>query len=99
MTQNGYSNFSFSIAINTYFRKNAESKDIAPSMAVGFTINHISAVILPVIGGLLWTINWRIPFLGGALLTLASLFFSQKVSDNRSDDELFTRQKAVASSL
>lgn len=90
--------FSFSIAINTYFRKNAEPKDIAPSMAVGFTINHISAVVLPVIGGLLWTINWRIPFLGGALLTLFSLFFAQKVKDYESPEgELVSRKLIVPS--
>ena len=73
--------FSFSIAINTYFRKHADAKDIAPSMAVGFTINHISAVLLPFLGGLLWLINWRIPFWGGAVLALASLIFSQMVKD------------------
>jgi len=85
--------FSFSIAINTYFRKNAEPKDIAPSMAVGFTINHISAVVLPVIGGLLWTIDWRIPFCGGALIALLSFIFAQKVKDNTDGEELLATQK------
>ena len=69
--------FSFAIAINSFFRKYAEPKDIAPSMAVGFTINHISAVVLPVIGGILWTIDWRIPFIAGAFTALCSLTFSQ----------------------
>jgi hypothetical protein len=71
--------FSFSIAINSFFRKNADPSDIAPSMAVGFTINHITAVFIPVIGGILWTFNWRIPFFGGAILACCSLFFSQFV--------------------
>ncbi len=71
--------FSASMAINTYFQKTAESKDIAPSMAVGFTINHISAVVIPVIGGALWMVNWRIPFIAGAVIAVASLYFSQKV--------------------
>jgi hypothetical protein len=71
--------FSFAIAINSFFRKMADPPDIAPSMAVGFTINHITAVILPVIGGILWTINWRIPFIGGAALACCSLLFSQFV--------------------
>lgn len=71
--------FSFSIAINSFFRKNADPADIAPSMAVGFTINHITAVVIPVIGGILWTFNWRIPFIGGAILACCSLFFSQFV--------------------
>ena len=71
--------FSFAIAINSYFRKQADPKDIAPSMAVGFAINHITAVILPVAGGILWTVNWRIPFLGGAFLALCSLTFARMI--------------------
>jgi hypothetical protein len=71
--------FSFAIAINSFFRKQADPADIAPSMAVGFTINHITAVVIPVIGGILWTFNWRIPFIGGAILACCSLFFSQLV--------------------
>jgi len=72
--------FSASMAINTFFQKTANPKDIAPSMAVGFTINHISAVIIPVIGGALWMINWRIPFIGGAVIAILSLIFSQMIT-------------------
>jgi hypothetical protein len=42
-------------------------------MAVGFTINHIAAVILPAIGGALWMINYKIPFIAGAVLSFVSL--------------------------
>lgn len=65
--------FNFSIAIRTYFQKVADPRDIAPSMAVGFTINHIAAVILPAVGGALWMVDYRIPFLAGAALALTSL--------------------------
>ena len=65
--------FNFSIAIRTYFQKIGDPADIAPSMAVGFTINHIAAVILPVIGGLLWMIDYRVPFVCGAVLSGISL--------------------------
>lgn len=71
--------FSASMAINTSFQKTADAEDIAPSMAVGFTINHISAVVIPLIGGALWMLNWRIPFYGGAVIALFSLFFTQFV--------------------
>ncbi|WP_372772293.1 MFS transporter [Mangrovibacterium sp.] len=69
--------FSFAIAINSFFRKYADPADIAPSMAVGFTINHISAVVLPVVGGILWTIDWRIPFIAGAFIASCSLISTQ----------------------
>jgi predicted MFS family arabinose efflux permease len=75
--------FSASMAINTFFQKTADAKDIAPSMAVGFTINHISAVVIPVIGGALWMINWRIPFIGGAVIAVLSLVFSQMITIQR----------------
>ncbi|MBU0464184.1 MAG: MFS transporter [Proteobacteria bacterium] len=69
--------FNFSIGISTYFQKIADPRDIAASSAVGFTINHIAAVVLPVIGGLLWMIDYKIPFLAGAFFSFISLCFVQ----------------------
>jgi hypothetical protein len=69
--------FNFSIAIRTYFQKVSDPRDIAPSMAVGFTINHIAAVFLPAIGGFLWVLDYRIPFFGGAAMSVISLFAVQ----------------------
>ena len=71
--------FNFAIAIRTYFQKVGDPKDIAPSMAVGFTINHIAAVFLPAIGGALWMIDYRIPFVAGACMSLVSLAAVQKI--------------------
>ena len=71
--------FNFSIAIRTYFQKVADPRDIAPSMAVGFTINHIAAVFLPALGGFLWMVDYRIPFIGGAALSLISLIAVQMI--------------------
>ena len=71
--------FNFSIAIRTYFQKVGDPRDIAPSMAVGFTINHIAAVVLPALGGLLWVIDYRIPFIGGAMMSLVSLIAVQRI--------------------
>lgn len=71
--------FGFSIGINTYFKKTADPKDIAPSMATGFTINHIMAVVIPVMGGALWLWSWRLPFIVGSIIALMSLFFAQKI--------------------
>jgi predicted MFS family arabinose efflux permease len=65
--------FNFAIAIRTYFQKIGDVKDIAPTMAVGFTINHIAAVVFPAVGGILWMVDYRIPFVFGAFLSLFSL--------------------------
>ncbi len=72
--------FNFAISIRTFFQKIADPKDIAPSMAVGFTINHIAAVIFPVIGGLLWMIDYKIPFYCGAVFSLVSLIAVQLIT-------------------
>jgi predicted MFS family arabinose efflux permease len=71
--------FSFAMAIQTYFQKVADSRDIAPSMAVGFTINHIAAVVLPTLGGLLWMVDYRIPFIAGACMSAVSLMAVQLI--------------------
>lgn len=71
--------FNFSMAVKTFFQKIADPKDIAPSMAVSFTINHIAAVFVPVIGGIAWMQDYRIVFLGAAVLSMFSLFMSQFV--------------------
>lgn len=71
--------FGFSIAIRTQFQKICDPQDIAPSMAIGFTINHIAAVVIPVLGGWLWLIDYKIPFIIAAGLSLCSLAAAQFV--------------------
>jgi MFS family permease len=71
--------FNFSIAIRTYFQKVGDPRDIAPSMAVGFTINHIAAVVIPAVGGIVWMIDYKIPFLAGAVMSLISFLAVQLI--------------------
>jgi hypothetical protein len=54
------------IAHRTYFQKIADPADIAPTAGVAFSINHISAIVLPVVLGAVWM--WSAPavFLIGA---------------------------------
>ena len=46
--------FALALAINTYFQKIADPKDIASSAGVSLTINHIAAIFVPVLLGFLW---------------------------------------------
>ena len=71
--------FNFVVCIRTYLQKIADRPDIAPSSAVGFTINHIAAVFIPAMGGWLWTFDYRIPFLAGAAMGVVSLALAQLV--------------------
>ncbi len=71
--------FNFGMAINTFFQKVGDPADVAPTMAVGFTINHIAAVFLPAIGGYFWIVDYRIPFIAGAVMALISLTAVQRI--------------------
>ena len=74
--------FNFSIAIKTYFQKVADPSHIAPSMSVSFAINHIAAVVVPIIGGIIWIHSMSTPFLIGAALSVGSLIFVQFIRTN-----------------
>ena len=52
-------------------------------MAVGYTINHIAAIVIPVVGGGLWMVDYKIPFIAGACLSLVSLTFVQFMKTQR----------------
>jgi predicted MFS family arabinose efflux permease len=71
--------YNFAIAVRTFFQKIAAPEDIAPSMAVSVTINHIAAVGVPAAGGMLWLIDYRMPFWIGAGLALVSLLLVQYI--------------------
>ncbi|MDL2260463.1 MFS transporter [Deltaproteobacteria bacterium OttesenSCG-928-K17] len=68
--------FCFTVSIRTYFQKIADPADIAPSMAVGVTVNHIAAVAVPFVGGLMWMADYRLPFALGAVLATISLLMT-----------------------
>jgi predicted MFS family arabinose efflux permease len=69
--------YNFDVSIRTYFQKVANPADIASTMSVGFTINHIAAVFLPALGGYFWMIDYRIPFIAGSALGVVSLVAAQ----------------------
>jgi predicted MFS family arabinose efflux permease len=71
--------FGFSLGINSYFQKIARiPQDITPNMSMGQSINHVAAVIIPVVGGILWEVfDPAVPFLGGAVIAVVSLVLLQ----------------------
>lgn len=65
--------FALALALKTYFQKIADPGDIAPTAAVAFTINHIAAVFLPVLLGVLWLVSPAAVFLLAAAMAGVSL--------------------------
>lgn len=66
--------FGFSTAITTYLGKIAPRADLAPSLAMGGTANHVAAVSVPVLGGIIWDrLGYQITFFAGAATCLLSV--------------------------
>ena len=71
--------FAMAIALKSYIKKIADPADIAATAGVSFSINHIAAVILPFVLGLLWIVSPPMVFLSGTAIAVMSLILSQMV--------------------
>jgi predicted MFS family arabinose efflux permease len=78
--------FGFRIALQSYFQKIAvQPQEITPNISLGQTINHIAAVIIPVVGGVVWEIlGSRYTFLIGVGIVALSLIVVQWMRVERS---------------
>jgi MFS family permease len=74
--------FAIAIAIKTYFQKIADPADIAPTAGVAFTINHIAAVFIPVVFGMVWLVSPAAVFLAGAAMAFVSLLLATLIPSN-----------------
>ncbi len=75
--------FSFSVGFTTYLHRIVRPADLTPSLAMGTTMNHIAAVVVPIGGALLWeyTDNYQMPFWVGAAVALVSLWSTNRLPD------------------
>ena len=71
--------FSLAIAIKTYFQKIADPADMASTAGVAFTINHIAAVVIPVLFGLVWLVSPMVVFLMGSGMAVISLVLARNI--------------------
>lgn len=71
--------FDFNLALVTYFQKIAVTpEEITSNLSVEQTINHIAAIVVPVLGGAVWQMfGSRAPFLAGVGIVLVSLALTQ----------------------
>lgn len=65
--------FALAIGIRSYFHKIADPADIASTSGVSFTINHIAAVIIPAVFGIIWLSSSSAVFIAGAVMASGSL--------------------------
>ncbi|HBC3943591.1 MFS transporter [Vibrio parahaemolyticus] len=71
--------FALALAIKTYFQKIADPADMASTAGVAFTINHISAVVIPVTFGMIWLVSPSSVFYIGAGMAAVSLLLSLNI--------------------
>jgi len=72
------------IALTTYVNKIAPEEDLKPTLAMGVTMNHVSSVAAPLVGGVIWHFfGYQIIFFSGAVLALISLVVTQWVNPER----------------
>ena len=89
--------FALAIAMNTYFQKIADPKEIAATSGVTETVNHIAAVIVPVTFGVLWvTTSSQVVFLAGAAMASVSLLLSFNVPKAPAPGNEFAWRRADA---
>jgi hypothetical protein len=90
--------FGLALALKTYFQKIADPADIAPTAAVAFTINHIAAVFLPVLLGLLWLASPAAVFFLAAGMASISLILSMMIPRHPEpgNETIFVRLNAAA---
>ena len=71
--------FGFNLSLTTYFQKIAiTQEEITSNLAVRQSINHIAAVVMPIIGGAAWELfGSQAPFLAGVGITLVSFVLVQ----------------------
>jgi MFS family permease len=77
--------FGFSIALESYFQKIVLGpEEITPNISMGQTINHIAAVIVPVVGGVVWeAAGAQYTFLAGVAIVLLSLALTLRMRTPR----------------
>lgn len=91
--------FALAIAIKTYFQKIAKPEDIASSAGVSFSINHIAAVVIPALLGMVWIINSSWVFYIGACFAACSFILSHLIPTNPQQGiELRVHEKAITNS-
>jgi len=69
------------LGASTYLRKIAVPEEVAPSLAMGVTILHVTAIVVPVVAGVI--LNWvgyQIPFFIACFAALVMVFVTAKLN-------------------
>jgi hypothetical protein len=66
--------FGSSVALKSYLRKIASKEDLTGCLSFGMTANHVTAIVIPIIGGVAWvTFGYEATFVAGAVIVLIDM--------------------------
>jgi len=64
----------FAVALTTYVSRIAPASEHTPTLSMGVAMNHVAAVSMPFLGGILWNnLGYRWAFLIGIPAAVASV--------------------------
>ncbi|MBN2448854.1 MAG: MFS transporter [Lentisphaeria bacterium] len=76
--------FVFAMALDTYVNRLAPSHERTPTLSMGVAMNHLAAVTMPLVGGILWhSLGYEWAFLLGAAAAALSIIPSLFVPEAR----------------
>jgi len=82
-----------SMAISTFLDKIAPREEVISSLAMGSTIQHIAGVMVPVVGGTIWsTYGYQYTFMTGAFFAVISLIACRFINQERKLKEIVVVQ-------
>lgn len=72
--------FGSSIALKSYLRQISTTEDLTGCLSFGMTANHVTAVVVPILGGAAWmTLGHEATFVGGAVIVLIDALLALKI--------------------
>lgn len=72
--------FVFTMALTTYVNRIAPKAEHTPTLSMGVAMNHVAAVAMPLVGGLLWkSFGYQWAFLTGVATAALSILVAQKL--------------------
>ena len=82
--------FVFAMAMNTYVDRLVSARERTPTLSMGVAMNHLAAVTMPLLGGVLWkTLGYQWAFFLGVIAAgfsiLPALFVDSRPRTNRRD--------------
>jgi predicted MFS family arabinose efflux permease len=84
------------IGASTYLRKVAPSEDVAPSLAMGITMQHAAAIVVPIATGFVLNfVGYQMPFLVASGFACLTFLVTRRLSPETQKSERRRAQEAV----